>query len=191
MSGGPYGPKGEPPPGIYNGIYTGIYLPTFREGTHFIIKTVSFVSGGPYGPRGVFIWFVKCQYNLYVCIGYILPIIGRNMSVGGFLRALSGAGLGNMGSVLLYTLGPHWGTRGKKVQSRREREIWKNILQFREEKEKGISFLKVREEKEKFFKWFSTFEKRKRKGFYFLEIREENEKFKIQILQIWNKFQIR
>ena len=42
-----------PPPGIYNGIYTGIYLPTFREGTHFIIKTVSFVSGGPYGPRGV------------------------------------------------------------------------------------------------------------------------------------------
>ena len=67
----------------YNGIYNGIYLPTFREGTHFIIKTVSFVSGGPYGPRGVFIWFVKCQYNLYVCIGYILPIIGRNMSVGG------------------------------------------------------------------------------------------------------------
>ena len=41
------------PPGIYNGIYTGIYLPTFREGTHFIIKTVSFVSGGPYGPGGV------------------------------------------------------------------------------------------------------------------------------------------
>ena len=41
------------PPGNYNGIYTGIYLPTFREGTHFIIKTVSFVSGGPYGPRGV------------------------------------------------------------------------------------------------------------------------------------------
>ena len=53
MSGGPYGPKGEPPPGIYNGIYTGIYLPTFREGTHFIIKSVSFVSGGPYGPGGV------------------------------------------------------------------------------------------------------------------------------------------
>ena len=42
------------------------------------------------------ICFVKCQYNLYVCIGYILPIIGRNMSVGGFLRALSGARLGNM-----------------------------------------------------------------------------------------------
>ena len=53
LYGGPYGPKGEPPPGIYNGIYTGIYLPTFQEGTHFIIKTVSFVSGGPYGPRGV------------------------------------------------------------------------------------------------------------------------------------------
>ena len=53
MSGGPYGPKGEPPPGIYNGIYTGIYLPTFREGTNFIIKTVSFISGGPYGPGGV------------------------------------------------------------------------------------------------------------------------------------------
>ena len=35
------------------GIYTSIYLPKFREGTHFIIKTVSFVSGGPYGPRGV------------------------------------------------------------------------------------------------------------------------------------------
>ena len=78
----------------------------------------------------------------------------------------------------------HWATRGKKVQSRREREIWKNILQFREEKEKGISFLKVREEKEKFFKWFSTFEKRKRKGFHFLEIREEKEKFKIQILHL-------
>ena len=39
---------------------------------------------------------MKFQYNLYVCIGYILPRIGRNMSVGGFLCALSGAGLGNM-----------------------------------------------------------------------------------------------
>ena len=45
--------SGRALPGNYNGIYTGIYLPTFREGTHFIIKTVSFVSGGPYGPRGV------------------------------------------------------------------------------------------------------------------------------------------
>ena len=27
-------------------------LSTFREGSHFIIKTVSLVSGGPYGPRG-------------------------------------------------------------------------------------------------------------------------------------------
>ena len=53
MSGGPYGPRGGAPPSIYNGIYTGIYLPTFREGTNFIIKTVSFMSGGPYGPGGV------------------------------------------------------------------------------------------------------------------------------------------
>ena len=82
--------------------------------------------------------------------------------------------------------------REAKKSNREEKEKFeKNILQFREEKEKGISFLKVREEKENFLKWFSTFEKRKRKGFYFLEIREENEKFKIQILQIWNKFQIR
>ena len=46
---------GTPPPPSKSDktLYTGIYLPTFREGTHFIIKTVSFVSGGPYGPRGV------------------------------------------------------------------------------------------------------------------------------------------
>ena len=41
---------------------------------------------------------LKCilQMSEALCIGYILPIIGRNMSVGGFLRALSGAGLGNI-----------------------------------------------------------------------------------------------
>ena len=41
---------------------------------------------------------LKCvlQMSEALCIGYILPIIGRNMSVGGFLRALSGARLGNM-----------------------------------------------------------------------------------------------
>ena len=30
-----------------------LLLSTFREGTIFIIKTVSFMSGGPYGPGGV------------------------------------------------------------------------------------------------------------------------------------------
>ena len=67
-----------------------------KKSLYLRMVVVSLMSGGPYGPRGGFILFVKCQYNLYVCIGYILPIIGRNMSVGGFLRALSGARLGNM-----------------------------------------------------------------------------------------------
>ena len=48
------GGAGLPPPQKSDKtLYTGIYLPTFREGTNFIIKTVSFVSGGPYGPGGV------------------------------------------------------------------------------------------------------------------------------------------
>ena len=51
--GPPRGILGKSPPGIYNSIFTGIYLPTFREGTDFIIKTVSFMSGDPYGPMGV------------------------------------------------------------------------------------------------------------------------------------------
>ena len=57
----------------------------------------SFGFLGPLRAQGSF--YLICEmsvYNLYVCIGYILPIIGRNMSVGGFLRALSGARLGNM-----------------------------------------------------------------------------------------------
>ena len=81
-------------------------------------------------------------------------------------------------------------TRGKKVKSRREREIWNLFLQFREEKEKSvfpfptfekrkrnlnsistlsrgereiwISFPQFREEKEKSEFYFHTFERRKR-----------------------------
>ena len=45
---------GTPPPPSKSDktLYTDIYLSTFREGTHFIIKRVSFVSGGPYWPKG-------------------------------------------------------------------------------------------------------------------------------------------
>ena len=83
-----------------------------------------------------------------------------------------------------------WLTRGKKVKSRSEREIWNLFLQFREEKEKSvfpfptfekrkrnlnsistlsrgereiwISFPQFREEKEKSEFYFHTFERRKR-----------------------------
>ena len=52
MSGGPYGPKGEPPL-VFIMVFILVCLPTFWKGTNFIIKTVSFMSGGPYGPGGV------------------------------------------------------------------------------------------------------------------------------------------
>ena len=142
---------------------------------------------GNIGNRGISLFKTSCSVLILVIkvmLVILLMCIVKSICLSNKTMSLTN----NEKTMLVWK---HWGTRGKKVQSRREREIWKNILQFREEKEKGISFLKVREEKEKFFKWFSTFEKRKRKGFHFLEIREENEKFKIQILQIWNKFQIR
>ena len=68
-------------------------------------------------------------------------------------------------------------TRGQKVQSRREREIWNYFLQFREEKEKSeIPFPSFEERKRNLIKGsplsrrererdilFSSFERRKRK----------------------------
>ena len=67
-------------------------------------------------------------------------------------------------------------TRGRKVQSRREREIWCFCLQFREEKVKPeIPFPSFQRRKRNLKKRFSTFEKRKRKGFSFLKFREEKE----------------
>ena len=83
-------------------------------------------------------------------------------------------------------------TRGQKVQSRREREIWYSFLQFREEKEKPeIPFpsferrkrnLKKgsplsRRERERDF-LFSSFERRKRIFFKSLQLREEKENLK-------------
>ena len=56
-----------------------------------------------------------------------------------------------------------WLTRAKKGQSRREKEIWKQILQFQEEKEKS-EFP------------FPSFEKRKRNQKNILNTREEKEK---------------
>ena len=84
-------------------------------------------------------------------------------------------------------------TRGQKVQSRREREIWYSFLQFREEKEKPeIHFpsferrernLKkgsplLRRERERDF-LFSRFQRRKRIVFLNLQFREEKEKSEI------------
>ena len=84
-------------------------------------------------------------------------------------------------------------TRGQKVQSRREREIWYSFLQFREEKEKPeIPFpsferrkrnLKKgsplsRRERERGF-LFSSFERRKRTFLTNLQFREEKEKSEI------------
>ena len=68
-------------------------------------------------------------------------------------------------------------TRGKKVQSRREREIWISFLHFQEEKEKVIFLSQGSRGEREIKKIFSTFEKRKRNGFSFLKVREENEKF--------------
>ena len=97
-----------------------------------------------------------------------------------------------------------WLTRGKKVNSRGEREIWKQFLPFREGKEKSeflfpsfekrkrnlkiislisrgerkswIPFPQFREEKEKSNKIFLTFEKRKRNCDYISTIsRRERE----------------
>ena len=82
-------------------------------------------------------------------------------------------------------------TRGQKIPSRREREIWNSFLQFREKKEKPeIPFTSFerkqrnlkeysqlsRGEREMDF-LFSSFKKRKRKWKQFLPFREEKEKF--------------
>ena len=84
-------------------------------------------------------------------------------------------------------------TRGQKVRSRREREIWYSFLQFREEKEKPEipfpSFEKgkrnvkkgsplSRSERERNI-LFSSFERRKRIFFKSLQLREEKEKSEI------------
>ena len=44
----PWGPPPLPPP---QNLYTGIYLPTFREGTNFIIKQLVSCLGALTGPR--------------------------------------------------------------------------------------------------------------------------------------------
>ena len=100
-----------------------------------------------------------------------------------------------------------WLTRGKKVQSRREIEIWIPFPHFREEKEKfennfsnferrkrklnSLSpvsrgereiwkqFLLFREEREKVKFPFPSFEKRKRNQTNILDFREEKEKSEI------------
>ena len=98
-------------------------------------------------------------------------------------------------------------TRGQKVKSRREREIWYSFLQFREEKEKPeIHFpsferrkrnLKKgsplsRRERERDF-LFSSFERRKRISFKNLLFREEKKKLKKNSLvlkrerEIWKR----
>ena len=84
-------------------------------------------------------------------------------------------------------------TRGQKVQSRREREIWNYFLQFREEKEKSDnpfpSFKKrkrnlkkdsqlSRRERERDI-LFSSFKMRKRKWKKIHHFREETEKFEM------------
>ena len=86
-------------------------------------------------------------------------------------------------------------TRGQKVQSRREREIFFSFLQFWEEKEKPeIPFPSFERRKRYLKKWFSICEKRKRKGFSFIKFREETENFvnKSPISrrerEIWNSF---
>ena len=43
---------GAPPPKSDKTLYTGIYLPTFREGTNFIIKLLVSCLGALTGPGG-------------------------------------------------------------------------------------------------------------------------------------------
>ena len=43
---------GDPPPKSDKTLYTGIYLPTFREGTNFIIKLLVSCLGALTGPGG-------------------------------------------------------------------------------------------------------------------------------------------
>ena len=47
----PWGPPPSPPSKSDKTLYTGIYLPTFREGTHFIIKVVVLCLGALTGLR--------------------------------------------------------------------------------------------------------------------------------------------
>ena len=42
---------GTPPQNLDKTLYTGIYLPTFREGAHFIIKLLVSCLGAVTGPR--------------------------------------------------------------------------------------------------------------------------------------------
>ena len=49
----PWGPPPSPPPPKSDKtLYTGIYLPTFREGTNFIIKLLVSCLGALTGPGG-------------------------------------------------------------------------------------------------------------------------------------------
>ena len=87
-------------------------------------------------------------------------------------------------------------TRGQKVKSRREREIWNSFLHFREEKEKPEIPFPSFEKKKRNLKiysqlsrgeremgiLFSSFKKGKRKWKYFLHFRGEKEKFEMLFL---------
>ena len=64
-------------------------------------------------------------------------------------------------------------TRGQKVQSRREREIWYSFLQFREENEKPEIHFPSFERRKRNLKKGSPLSRRERKGFFFLRFREE------------------
>ena len=93
-------------------------------------------------------------------------------------------------------VGGHWAqcvTRGQKVQSRREREIWNCFLQFREEKEKFENPFPSFEKRKRNLKkdsqlsrrererniLFSSFKRRKRKWKLIHHFREETGKFEM------------
>ena len=85
---------GTPPPPSKSDktLYTGIYLPTFREGTHFIIKLVVSCLGALTGPREspsplhtpLKLYMLHICYKILIkvyCVGYILLTFGEYISV--------------------------------------------------------------------------------------------------------------
>ena len=77
--------------------------------------------------------------------------------------------------VLCYTV--QWLTRGKKVQSRGEREIWYQFLHFREEKEKSDTNFSNFERRKRNMKLISPISRGEREIWIsFPQFREEKEK---------------
>ena len=73
-----------------------------------------------------------------------------------------------------------WLTRGKKVKSRRGREIWKQFLQFREEKEKSEFPFPSFEKRKRNQKEYSQLSRREREILNkLLQFREEKENIEI------------